>query len=211
MKEKVKSWPKSRRKGGGEWLMGAKRGKRALWQAQWAGHDEHRDASAWLEIGWPSPPWQNCSKSGVQGQVMILAHLLLKTSYCCCCSVTRSCLTLVTPWTGAQQAPLSSIISQNLFKFMSIESVMPSNHLILCRPLLLLSFPESDSFPASQLFTSGGQNIGASASASVLPMNIQGWFLLVLTHLISLLSKGLSRVFSSTTVWKHQFSGYSAL
>ena len=67
------------------------------------------------------------------------------------------------------------------------------------------SFPASVSFPVSQLFASDGQNIGASAS--VLPMNIPGWFPLGLTGLISLHSKGLSRVFSSTTVWKHQFFG----
>ena len=66
-------------------------------------------------------------------------------------------------------------------------------------------FPASRFLPMSQLFTSGGKNIGASASASVLPMNIQGWFPLGLTCLISLQSKGLSRVFSSTTVQKHQF------
>ena len=67
----------------------------------------------------------------------------------------------------------------------------------------LQSFPASGSFPVSQLFTSGGQSIGASASASVLPMNIQDWFPLGLTGLISLQSKGLSRVFSNTTIWKH--------
>ena len=67
------------------------------------------------------------------------------------------------------------------------------------------SFPESGSFPTSQLFTSGGQSIGASALASVLPMNIQGWFFsLELTSLISLQSKGLVKVFSSTTIQKHQ-------
>ena len=71
----------------------------------------------------------------------------------------------------------------------------------------LQSFPASGSFPMSRLFTSGDQSIGASASASVLPMNIQGWFPLGLTGLISLLSKGLSRVFSNTTVQKHQFFG----
>ena len=71
----------------------------------------------------------------------------------------------------------------------------------------LQSFPVSESFPASRLFASGGQNIGASASTSDLPMNIQGWFPLGLTGLISLQSKGLSRVFSSTTVGKHQFFG----
>ena len=69
----------------------------------------------------------------------------------------------------------------------------------------LQPFPASGSFPVSLFFTSGGQSIGASASASVLPMNIQGWFPLGCTGWISLLSKGLSRVFSNTTVWKHQF------
>ena len=69
------------------------------------------------------------------------------------------------------------------------------------------SFPESGSFPMSQLFTSGGLSIGASASASVLPMNIQDWIPLGWTGWISLQSKGLSRVFSSTTVQKHQFFG----
>ena len=67
------------------------------------------------------------------------------------------------------------------------------------------SFPASGSFPMSQLFTSGGQSIGTSASASVLPMNIQHWFPLGLTGLISLQSKGLWRVFSGTTIRKHQF------
>ena len=82
-------------------------------------------------------------------------------------------------------------------------------HLILCCPLLLLSsiFPSIRVFSVSQLFTSGDQSIGASTSVSVLPMNIQGWFPLGLTSLISLLPKGLSRVFSSTTIWKHQFFG----
>ena len=69
----------------------------------------------------------------------------------------------------------------------------------------LQSFPASGSFPMSWLFASGGQSIGASTSASVLPMNIQGWFPLGLTGLISLQTKGLSRVFSNTTIQKHQF------
>ena len=69
------------------------------------------------------------------------------------------------------------------------------------------SFPASGSFPVSRLFTSGGQSIRASASASDLPMNIRGWFPLRLTGLISVLSKGLSRVFSSTTIQKYQFFG----
>jgi len=69
----------------------------------------------------------------------------------------------------------------------------------------LQSFPASESFPMSQLFASGGQSIGSSASASVLPMTIQGWFPLGQTGWISLQSKGFSRVFSNTTVWKRQF------
>ena len=86
---------------------------------------------------------------------------------------------------------------------------MPSNHLILCRSFSSCPQfpPASGSFPVSQLFTSGGQSIGASASASVLPMNIQGWFPLGLAGLISLQSKGLSRIFSSTIVPKRQFFG----
>ena len=91
----------------------------------------------------------------------------------CCCSVTKSYLT---PWTAAHKAPLFFAISWNLLKLIFIESVMPSNHLILCCPFsfYLQSFPASGTFSISQLFASGGQSIGASAS--VLPMNIQGWF-----------------------------------
>ena len=90
---------------------------------------------------------------------------------------------------------------------MSIESVTLPSYLILCHPLLLSleSSPASRSFPASQVFASAIQSTGAPVSASVLPMNIQGWFLLGWIGWISLQSKGLSRVFSSTTVWKHQF------
>ena len=109
----------------------------------------------------------------------------------------------VTPWTIARQPPLSFTISWSLNKFMSIESVMLSN-LILCRSFSFChqSFPASRPFPVSQLFTSGSQSIGASAS--VLPMNIQGWRPVGLTGLI-LQPKGLSRVFSGTTIGKHQF------
>ena len=104
-----------------------------------------------------------------------------------------SCVGLfATPRTAARQASLSFTISQSLLKFMTIESVMPSNHLILCCPLLLLPsiFPRIKVFSTeSALFASGGQSTGASASASSLPMNIQGWFPLGLTGLISLQSK----------------------
>ena len=83
-----------------------------------------------------------------------------------------------TPWTAARQASLSITNSQSLLKLMSIKSVMPPNHLILCRPLLLLLsvFPTSGPFQMSQFFTSGGQNVWVSAYTSVLPMNIQDWF-----------------------------------
>ena len=86
----------------------------------------------------------------------------------------------VTSWTAAQQASLSFTDSQSLLKLMSIESMMASNHLILCHPLLLLSiFPSIRVFSneSALFFASGGQSIGASASASVLPMNIQVDFL----------------------------------
>ena len=139
-------------------------------------------------------------------------YLKITTFICCVLTVVQllSHIQLfVTPWTAPCQAPLSSIISQSLLRFMSTESVMLSNHLILCCPLSSSpqSFPASGSFPVSWLFTSGGQIIGASASATVLPMNIQGGFPLGLTALMTLQSEGLSRVFSSTTIQKHPFFG----
>ena len=107
------------------------------------------------------------------------------------------------------QASLSFTISRSLLKLRSIESGMPSNHLILCRPLLLYpqSFPASESFQMSQFFASGGRSIRVSASTSVLPMNTHDWSPLDRTGWISLQSKGLSRVISNTTVQKHQFFG----
>ena len=91
------------------------------------------------------------------------------------CPRLKTCLVFVTPWTAAHQASLSFTISWNLLKLMSIELVMPSNRLILCCPFLLRpsSFPAPGSFPMSWLFASGVQSIGASASAPVLPMNIE--------------------------------------
>ena len=132
-----------------------------------------------------------------------------------CCSDAKSCLTLwLYLYTVECQAPLSSTVSQSLLKFMSIELVILCNHLIFDHRLLLLSstFPSIRknwrysflSFPMSHLFASGSQSIGTSTSVSVLPMNSQGWFLLGSTGLI-LQSKRCSRLFSSTTVWKHQF------
>ena len=116
-------------------------------------------------------------------------------------SVTQSCLTLCDPMDCSTPTPRACSNSCPLSQW--------------CRPAISFSvipfsscpqsFPSSRSFLLSQLFSTGGQRIGASASASVLLMNIQGWFPLGWTGLISLLSKGLSRVFSSTTVQKHQF------
>ena len=112
-----------------------------------------------------------------------------------------------TTWTTARQASLPFTISWSFLKLMSIESVIPSDHLVLYHPLLLLPqcFPASGSFPMSQLYASGGQSIGASAL--VFPMSIQDWFPLGLMGLISSLSLEPSRVFSNTTIWKHQFFG----
>ena len=111
----------------------------------------------------------------------------------------------VTPWTAALQASLSITNSQSLLKLMSIELVMSSSHPSSVVPFssCLQSFLASGSFQMSQFFASGGQSF--EVSASVLPMNIQDWSPLGWTGLIFLQSKGLSRVFSNTTVWKHQF------
>ena len=113
-------------------------------------------------------------------------------------SVAQLCPTLRYPMDCNTPGFPSITTSWSLLK---LESVMPSNHLILCHPLLLLPsiFPASGSFPVSQFFLSGGQSTGASASASVVPMNIQDWFPLGWTGWISLQSKRLSKVFSNTT------------
>ena len=135
----------------------------------------------------------------------------IKSTYslvCCCCSDAKSCLTLCNQGTAAQQAPLSSLspricsdscpLSQWCYLTIS-PSATPF-------PFCLQSFPASWSFPVSQLFTSGGQNIGVSASTSVLPMNIQDWYPLGLTSDL-LAVWGTLKVFSNTTVQNHQFFG----
>ena len=110
-------------------------------------------------------------------------------------------------WTAAHQASLSFTVSWSLLQLVSIELVMPFHHLLFVVPYSFCpqSFPASRTFTVSWLFASGGQSIGASASAWVLPMSVQDWFPLGVTGLISLLSKGLSRVFFSTTIQKYQF------
>ena len=119
---------------------------------------------------------------------------LSKMSPCCCCRCSLSRVWLfTTPWTATCQPPLSSTVSQSLLKFMRIESVMLSNHLILCRHLLLL--PSTFRVFSNELALSIRQwSIAASASASVFPINIQCWFPLGLIYLVSLQSKELSRV-----------------
>ena len=127
----------------------------------------------------------------------------------CCCSVSKSYLTLCDPWTATHQASLSITdprvcsnscpLSQWCHPTVSCSVIPFSSH--------LQCFPASGSFPMSQFFASGSQSIGVSASASVFPMNIPDWFPLGLTGWISLQSRGLSRVFSNTTVQKHQFFG----
>ena len=109
-----------------------------------------------------------------------------------------------TSWTTARQASITN--SWSLLRLMSIESVMPFNHLILCHPLLVLPsiFPSIKVFSNESALCIQWPNMGVSASASVLPMNIQHWFPSELTGLISLLSNRLSGNFSSTIIWKHQ-------
>ena len=127
--------------------------------------------------------------------------LLLLFNHCCA-------ILFPTLWIAACQASLSFTVSQSLLRLMSFELVIPSNHLVLCHPLLLPSmFLSIRVFCSESALVSGGQSIGASALALVLPMNIQGWPPLGLTGLISLLPKRLSRVFSNSTVWKYPFFG----
>ena len=119
----------------------------------------------------------------------------------------------VTPWIAARQASLSIINCGSPLRLTSIDSVMPSSHLILCPPLLLLpSIP-----PSIRVFSNEStlhmrcQSTVVSASASVLPKNTQDWSSLEWTGWISLQSKRLSRVFSNTTVQKHQIFGASSI
>ena len=122
--------------------------------------------------------------------VLLFSHLVVSNS-------------LHAPWTTALQASLSFTISQSLLKLISIKSVVPSTHLILCCPLPLLP----SIFPRIRLFSNKSVLCIRYWSFCFSRMNIQGWFPLRLTGLISLLSKGLSGVFSSTTVQRHQFFG----
>ena len=146
------------------------------------------------EVVWTVSRGGRVSKETAQfSSVQLLSHVRL----------------FATPWTAVHQASLSITNSWSLFKLMSIASVLPSNHLILCHPLLLppSTFPSIRVFSNESVLHTGGQSTGVSASASVFPMDIQDWFPLEWTGLISLQSKGLSRVFSNSIVQKHQFFG----
>ena len=126
-----------------------------------------------------------------------------------CRPVTQLCLTLYDPMDCStpgfpvhHQLPELAQIHVHW-----VSDAIQQSHPVVDLSSCLQSFPTSESFLMSQFFASGGQKIGVSASASVLPMNIQGWFPFGLTDLTSLKSKGLSRVFSSTTIQKRQFFG----
>ena len=141
--------------------------------------------------------------------MLIFGPLSMNHECSCCCSVTKLCLAPYNPMdcnvpgfpvlyclpVCSDSCPVSQWCYPTTSSSVALFSSCPQ------------SFPASASFPFSWFFASGGQSTVASASTSVLPMNIQGWLLLGLTGLISLLSTGLSRVFSSTTIQKHQFFG----
>ena len=125
----------------------------------------------------------------------------------CCCSVTQSCLTICDPMDCSKLGfpVLHHLLELAQTHVHRVSDAFQPSHPVFPFSSCLQSFPASGSFPMSQLFISGGQSIGVSPAASVLPMNIQDWFPLGLTGFISLQSKGLSRVFSNTTAQKHQF------
>ena len=127
--------------------------------------------------------------------------------YCCSIQLLSQIQLFVTPWTAAPQTFLPITNSWSLLKLMPIESVMPSNHLIFHRLLHLMPsvYPSSRVFSNESVLCIRQPSIGSSASALVLPINIQDWFPLGLTGLISFQPKGLSKVFSKTIVQKHQF------
>ena len=151
-------------------------------------------------------PYKQCSMCSIEVLISYLFYRLVQFSSLHLLSRVQL---FMTPWTAAHQASLSITNSRSLPKHMSIESVMPSNHLILCRPLLLLP----SIFPSIRVFSNESAlrirwskywNFSFNISPS---MNIQYWSPLGWTGWISLQSKGLSRVFSNTTVQKHQFFG----
>ena len=171
----------------------------------------------WCKLEWRLIVKTKCHKflSKLMDQLKVLKQLGDNECY----SRNNSCCSLIcvwlfaTPWTAAFQASLSFTVSLSLLELLSIEVVMPPNHIILCCPLFLLLsvFPASGSFPVNQHFTLKGQSIRASGSASVLPMKIQGWFPLGLTRfdLLSVLGtlKSLLQHYSSkSSILQHTVS-----
>ena len=162
-----------------------------LWNFCWPSPDIHTKVRVTLRKAGSILNWEE----------RLIASTMWFTHYCCC-SVTQLCPTLCDPMDCSTPGfPLLHYLLE--FAQTRIHPAISSSAIPFSS--CLQSFPVSRSFPMSQLFTSGGQSIGASASASVLPMTIQDWFSLGLTGLITLLSKGLSKVFPNTTVWKHKF------
>ena len=174
-----------------------------LWQAQKENGTLKRTLT--LSIPWDIIGYYKFMRKCINKQCWSCWQLLLKI--CCCCSVSQSCLTLCDPMdcstSGLPVLTISRGLPSSLHQW-SRPAVSFSDALFFFCPH---SFPASGTSPVSHLFASDDQNTGASASASVLPVNIQSWSPLRLTGLISLLSKGLSGVFSSTTVQRHQFFG----
>ena len=169
-------------------------------QGAWASVAAHTDS---VIVGLVTP--QHVESYWIMGWACVVCHGRWILTHCTTREVQQSHVFVVfqllnlvrlfaTPWAAAHQAPLSSTVSWSLLKFMSIELVMLANHLTSVTPFsfCLQSFPASRSFPISWLLASGGQSIGASVSTSVSPTNIQSWFPLGFTGLMSLQSKGLS-------------------
>ena len=147
--------------------------------------------------------WRYSATPGSCALLLLFSCKRWNKIYYICYSVTTSYSTLCNPM---DCSTLGFPVPHHLPEFAQVrvhwisDAIQPSHPLLPLFPCLQ-SFPASESFPVSWLFASGSQSTGASAS--ILPMNIQSWFPLGLTGLISLQSKGLSRIFSNTTVWKH--------
>ena len=175
------------------------------WRISWTETPGGLQSMGWQRVGhgWAADPLADnviCSSDNVV--------FLFLCPWQRCCSVTQWVQVFVIPGAAACQASLSFTISRSLLKLMSIGPLSWWCHPSISSCVIPFSCPQSSpasgSFQMSQFFSSGGQIIAASASASVLLMRSQGWFPLGFTGLISLQSKELSRVFSNTTVQKHQ-------
>ena len=176
----------------------------------------------WLQLPWRSP--QRSPRSKAEKPILIVLYYGLsweknnirvkdmhsQARFSHFSSVTQSCPTLCNPMDWSMPGfpvhhQLPELAQSHVHRISDV--IQPSHPLLSPSPPAFNLLPASGSFPMSQFFTLDGQSIGVSASASVLPMNIQDWFSLGWTGWISSQSKGLSRVFSNTTVQKHQFFG----